>query len=32
MPDMPLDIWMLGFLLLLTVLSYLYVAALRVLP
>jgi hypothetical protein len=29
---MPLDIWMLGLLLLLTVLSFLYVQALEVLP
>jgi hypothetical protein len=29
---MPLDIWMLGLLLLLTVGSFLYVAALRALP
>jgi hypothetical protein len=29
---MPLDVWMLGLLLLLTVASFLYVAALRVLP
>jgi hypothetical protein len=29
---MPLDVWMLGLLLLLTLLSFLYVSALRVLP
>jgi hypothetical protein len=29
---MPLDVWMLGLLLLLAVASFLYVAALRVLP
>jgi hypothetical protein len=29
---MPLDVWMLGLLLLLTVASFLYVVALRVLP
>jgi hypothetical protein len=29
---LPLDVWMLGLLLLLTVVSYLYVAALRSLP
>jgi hypothetical protein len=29
---MPLDVWMLGLLLLLTVGAFLYVAALRVLP
>jgi hypothetical protein len=29
---MPLDIWMLGFLLLLAVLSFLYVGGLRKLP
>jgi hypothetical protein len=29
---MPLDVWMLGLLLLLTVGSFLYVAALRALP
>lgn len=32
MPGMPLDVWMLGLLLLLTVASVLYVVALRVLP
>jgi hypothetical protein len=29
---MPLDVWMLGLLLLLTLLSFLYIAALRALP
>jgi hypothetical protein len=29
---MPLDVWMLGLLLLLTLLSFLYVSALRALP
>ena len=29
---MPLDVWMLGLLLLLTIGAFLYVAALRVLP